>query len=108
MSWTFSSPWRVRRPSWFKKVRAFEQTQSPLERIEALHEIDKAINSTLKLTEVLDIVLHSVELSCPFAAATGVRLLEKESQRMVPVAVRNIALEEWKGDPAQTSGPLVK
>lgn len=88
----------------FAEARA----QRNYERIRTLHEIDKAINSTLKLPESLDILLKSVELSCPFAAAMGVSLFEKESQRMVPVATRNILLEEWAGDLAQTSGALVK
>jgi GAF domain-containing protein/two-component sensor histidine kinase len=87
---------------------AEERAQRNYERIRALHEIDKAISSTLKLTEVLDILLKSVELSCPFAAAMGVRLFEKTTRRMVPVAARNILLEEWAGDLAQTSGALVK
>jgi PAS domain S-box-containing protein len=85
-----------------------ERAQRNYERIRTLHEIDKAINSTLKLTEVLDILLKSVELSCPFAAAMGVRLFERETRRMVPVATRNILLEEWAGDLAHTSGALVK
>jgi GAF domain-containing protein len=87
---------------------AEEPAQRNYERIRALHEIDKAISSTLKLTEVLDILLKSVEISCPFAAAMGVRLCEKATRRMVPVATRNILLEEWADDLAQTSGALVK
>jgi PAS domain S-box-containing protein len=89
-----------------QKARLHDQTEHHLKRIEALREIDKAITSTLSLTNVLEILLERVERSCSFAAASGVALLESESQKLVPLATRNIPLEEWKADIAQSSGNL--
>ena len=52
-----------------KRKRAEEEIQRHLERIEALREIDRAITSTLDLTEVLDIILEELERVIPYHSA---------------------------------------
>ena len=66
-----------------------------LERIRALREIDMAIASTLNLREVLNVLLEKIDLALPYAAAT-VRLFNKESGLLEPVACRNLDEKEWK------------
>lgn len=65
-----------------------------LQRIRALHEIDKAITSTLDLRSVLEMLLEKIDLSLPYYAAT-VRLYNKESGLLQPAACRNLDEEEW-------------
>jgi signal transduction histidine kinase len=66
-----------------------------LQRIRALREIDMAIASTLNLREVLNVLLEKIDLALPYAAAT-VRLFNKESGLLEPVACRNLDEKEWK------------
>ncbi|MBI2351604.1 MAG: GAF domain-containing protein, partial [Deltaproteobacteria bacterium] len=75
--------------------RLFNETQRNLEGIRALHEIDIAINSTLDLKQVLDVLLEKIELFLPYSTAT-IRLLNKESSLLEPVACRNLDEAEWK------------
>ncbi len=80
-----------------QKAQLYEETHRNLERIRALHEIDKAIASTLDLRTVLDILMEKTELLLPCPAAITVRLLDKETDRLERVACRNIDEEGWKG-----------
>ena len=80
-------------------ARLFEDTQTHLSRIQALREIDQAINSTLNLHEVLDVLLERIEIFLPYASATTVRLFDKQSGKLAPITCRNIDLEEWKAEP---------
>ena len=66
-----------------------------LEELRALGEIDKAIASTLDLSGLLPLVLEKIEVSLPYAVAT-VRLWNKESGLLEPVACRNLDEKEWK------------
>jgi signal transduction histidine kinase/putative methionine-R-sulfoxide reductase with GAF domain len=80
-------------------ARLFEDTQKNLSRIQALREIDQAINSTLNLREVLDVLLERIEIFLPYASATTVRLFDKQSGTLVPITCRNLDVEEWKAKP---------
>lgn len=51
-----------------QKARLHEETQTSLDRIRALHEIETAITSTLDLRGVLDVLLEKIELFLPIAA----------------------------------------
>lgn len=66
-----------------------------LERIKALHEINLAITSTLDLHAVLDLLLEKIDLVLPYSATT-VRLFNRDTQELEPVACRNINEKEWK------------
>jgi K+-sensing histidine kinase KdpD len=77
-----------------QRRRAEEQVRRNLERIKALHEIDKAITSSLKLQTVLDVLLEKIDLLFPYAAAT-IRLINQETGHLEPVAYRNVDPIAW-------------
>ena len=79
-----------------ERKRAEEQTQRNLDRIRALHEIDVAINSTLDLNTVLQVLLEKIDLFIPYPSVTTVRLLDKETGEFELLACRNIDANEWK------------
>ncbi|MPZ76738.1 MAG: GAF domain-containing protein [Deltaproteobacteria bacterium] len=78
-----------------QRRRAEEEVKRNLDRIKALHEIDLAITSTLNLRAVLDVLLEKIDLVLPYSATT-VRLFNKETRELEPVACRNINEREWK------------
>jgi PAS domain S-box-containing protein len=86
-----------------KKIRdqkrlAEEETQRNLERIRALHEIDLAITSTLDLRMVLEFLLNKIDVFLPQSSATTIRLFNKESGLLEPVACRNLNEAAWKAE----------
>ena len=78
-----------------ERKRAEAEIQRNLERIRALHEIDKAIISTIDLQSVLNILLEKIDLVLPYAATT-VRLFNPYNGLLEPVACRNLDAQEWK------------
>jgi signal transduction histidine kinase/DNA-binding response OmpR family regulator len=77
-----------------QRRRAEEQVRRNLEQIKALHEIDKAITSSLKLQTILDVLLEKIDLLFPYAAAT-IQLINKETGDLEPVAYRNVEPIAW-------------
>jgi len=75
--------------------RLHQATLQSLERIRALHEIDKAIISSLDLHAVLTLLLEKIDLFLPYAVTT-VRLVNRETGALEPVACRNLDAEEWR------------
>jgi signal transduction histidine kinase len=67
-----------------------------LERIRALHQIDLVITSTLDLRTILNVLLEQIESLFPYFSALTIRLLNKETGIVDPLAARNIDEEEWK------------
>jgi|GEM_PF-2225579 len=80
-----------------QKAQLYEKTHRNLERIRALHEIDRAITSTLDLRTILDVLLEKIYLFLPYSAAT-IRLWNEKTRLLEPVACRNINEKEWKAD----------
>ena len=78
--------------------RSRDQTQlhSQLQRITALQEINLAINSTLELQPLLDIILERIALSIPHISSAGVRIFNSDTGKLEGCAGRNIDLERWK------------
>ena len=76
-----------------QKTRLHEETQTSLDRIRALHEIETAITSTLDLQSVLDMLLEKVELFLPVAAASTVRLHNPSTGTLEALASRGRAQE---------------
>jgi signal transduction histidine kinase/HAMP domain-containing protein len=75
-----------------------------LQRLEALHDIEMAITSTLDLHSMLDLLLEKVELVLP-GAVTTIRLINKETGTLEPAACRNISESEWRaGNPRPMHG----
>jgi PAS domain S-box-containing protein len=64
-----------------ERRRAEEEIRRHLERVEALREIDRAITSTLDLTEVLDIILGELKRVIPYHSA-GIFLLSDGTAKL--------------------------
>jgi signal transduction histidine kinase/FixJ family two-component response regulator len=90
-----------------QRNRAEDAARRNLERIKILHEIDLAITSTLELEAVLNLLLEKIDLVLPYSATT-VRLFNKETRELEPVACRNINETEWKAINAKESEDLSK
>ena len=67
-----------------------------LERIKDLHEIDLALASTLDLRTMLNLLLEKIDLILP-GSVTTIRLFNKKSRKLEPVACRNIDEASWRG-----------
>jgi len=80
-----------------ERKRAEEDVRRNLERTQALRDIDQAISSTLDLRSVLNVLLEKIDLVLPYAATT-IRLLNKDSGLLEPVACRNLDEGEWKAE----------
>jgi PAS domain S-box-containing protein len=63
--------------------------------IQALHDINLAITSSLDLRTVLNLLLEKIEVRLPYAAS-HIRLIDKATGRLEPTACRNIDEEQWK------------
>jgi len=77
-----------------ERKRLQESTARHLNHIVALKDINAALTSTLELPKVLEILLDKVTALVP-QVATTVRLRNKESGRLEPVACRNIDQQAW-------------
>lgn len=90
-------------------ARSFDAMAESLERryrqMKALHEIDVAINSTLDIHEILQILLEKIDLCLPYAVTT-VRLLNKDTGELESFACRNVDEREWKAVTAKSGGGL--
>jgi signal transduction histidine kinase/HAMP domain-containing protein len=73
-----------------------EEVQRHLERIRALHEINLAINSTLDLRGVADVLLEKVDCFLSYPTAASLRLVNKTSGELEPFACRNMDESAWK------------
>jgi len=78
-----------------KGKQAEEQAQKQMQRLTILSEITKAINSTLDLRTILNVLLEKIDLLLPYSVTT-LRLLNKETGLLEAVAARNVDEEEWK------------
>jgi len=77
------------------RKRAEDEIQCNLKRIRALYETETAIASSLDLQVVLDLLLEKIDMHLPCSAAT-VRLLNRETGELEPVACRKLSEKEWK------------
>jgi FixJ family two-component response regulator len=84
-----------------------EQARRLREHESILYEVTKAVSSTLELPVILETLLAKIDDLLPYAATT-VRLLDKETGELRPVAGRNIKESEWKTASAPESGRLSK
>jgi signal transduction histidine kinase/CheY-like chemotaxis protein len=81
-----------------QKARLNEDARQHLDRIRALHEIDVAITSSLELDTILKVLLEKIELFLPIAAATAVRLLNRDTRQIESLACRGFDEQEWKSN----------
>ncbi len=77
-------------------ARLIQRTQNQLERLSALHDIDLAINSTMDLRVILNILLDQVVQNLKVDAAT-VLLLDEESQTLEYAAGRGFRTRSIEG-----------
>ncbi|MGH7769314.1 MAG: GAF domain-containing protein [Candidatus Binatia bacterium] len=85
-----------------QKARLNEETRRHLDRIRALREIDVAITSSLERDTILSVLLQKIEVVLPIAAATTVRLLNRETGRLESLACRGFDEWEWKSEERKT------
>ncbi len=88
---------RMRRTSAELEERVAERTAAEA-RLAALHEINLAATSTLDLGTIAKVLLENIDLFLPYSAAT-LRLFNKGTGLMEPLACRNLDEEEWKAVP---------
>jgi signal transduction histidine kinase len=79
----------------YQRRQAEMKVKQNVARLQALHEIDRAITSTLDLRAVLNVLLEKVDIVLPYFATT-VSLFNKETGELEPVACRNVNESEWK------------
>jgi signal transduction histidine kinase len=73
-----------------------EKTQRNLERIRALRDIDKLIVNSMDLKAVLEFLLGKVHFFLPYeGGACSIRLFNKSTGALEPVACRNLDGDEW-------------
>src|SRR6266403_1197778 len=75
--------------------RVEEDNRRNWRRIQALHDVDLAVTSTLNLQAVLDILLEKIEQLLPNSATT-IKLLDRDTGELHPVACRNLSEKQWK------------
>lgn len=78
-----------------ERTLAVEKLQRNLDHIKALREIEKAITSTLELDRILHLLLEKIDVSGRYAAAT-VRLVNRKTGLLEPVAAKNIDVDKWR------------
>ena len=88
---------KIRRNSAELEQRILENITAEA-RLAALHEINLASTSTLDLRAVLDLLLEKSDHLLPFIAATTVRLLNRHTGALEPVACRNLDEQKWKAE----------
>jgi signal transduction histidine kinase len=88
---------RMRNTSVELEQRIAERTSAEA-RLAALHEINLASTSTLDLRAVLNLLLEKTDRLLPFIAATTVRLFNRQSGALEPVACWNLDEDEWKAE----------
>jgi signal transduction histidine kinase/FixJ family two-component response regulator len=76
--------------------RTAEQVESEQERLRALHDINRAITSTLDIRSILYVLLEAIAPLLPQASVLAIKLFNGETGALEPVACRNINLEEWQ------------
>jgi signal transduction histidine kinase len=86
---------RMRQTSAELEQRVAERTAAEA-RLAALHEVNLAATSTLDLRAVLKVLLEKTDRLIPFVKATTVRLVNRETGDLEPVACRNLNEDEWK------------
>jgi len=78
-----------------ERRRVEEENRRNSRRIQALHDLGLAITSTLDLQAVLGILLEKIEQLLPNSATT-IKLLDRDTGELQPVACRNLSEKQWK------------
>src|SRR5437870_8361 len=76
-------------------TRDISERRRAEDRIKALHDINLAVTSTLDLATILQILLEKIDVLLPYAAA-HIRLVNKSTGHIEPIACHNIDQAKWK------------
>jgi PAS domain S-box-containing protein len=76
-----------------QKAMLFEDTKRSLDRIQALHQINLSATSTLKLNEVLQLLVDKIAQFLPYSCAI-VRLINKTNGQLEVAVCRGISKED--------------
>jgi len=90
-----------------ERRRVEEENRRNWRRIQALHDVDLAVTSTLDLQAVLDILLEKIEQLLPNSATT-IKLWDRATGELQPVACRNLSEKQWKSVGRKTLTGLAK
>jgi len=77
-----------------QKAKLADAGQRHLARMEALHQITAAATSSLRLDEILDLVLERIECYLPFSALSTIRLVNQNTGELELEASRNLLRED--------------
>jgi len=99
--------WRAIKRQKSSLASANVDLQSVNERLNMLHETSVAVNSTLELRAVLDILVEKMGHLLPYSAVF-VWLLNRESGLLERITCWNLNEEEWKGRQSKNTPILVK
>jgi signal transduction histidine kinase/DNA-binding response OmpR family regulator/HAMP domain-containing protein len=77
-----------------QKAKLADAGQRHLARMEALHQITAAATSSLRLDEILDLVLKRIESYLRFSALSTIRLLNHDTGELELKASRNLLRED--------------
>jgi signal transduction histidine kinase len=97
---------KMRRAKLELEQQVIERTATQ-SRLQALHEINVTLSSTLDLRAVLDLLMEKVSSFFP-DTAVQVWLVNPETKILERVACRNLNEAEWKGRKLETLPALVK
>ena len=86
---------RINSASPFKKPGSRQEIKGNLRRLEALHELNTAIASTLDFDSVVNNFLDNVEKLFPDLTTT-LRVRDRETGLLAPVACRNMDARAWR------------
>ena len=78
-----------------QKARLTQEIKGNLRRLEALHELNTAIASTLDFDSVVNNFLDNVEKLFPDLTTT-LRVRDRETGLLAPVACRNMDARAWR------------
>ncbi len=79
-----------------ERKRLQKQMETQMHHLSILREINLSVNSTLDLQSVLNVLLEKIALLLPIPTATTIRLFDKETGELKPVACQHLSGEEWK------------
>jgi len=87
-----------------ERNRMERRLRRDFERGRVLREIDLALNSAPESSAFLDVVLEKIARAFPFATASAVRLLNRESGELEPAASRNPDEGGWSEEEKRALG----
>jgi signal transduction histidine kinase len=86
-------------------TRDFTECRRAEDRLKALHDINLAVTSSLELSAILQILLEKIDVLLPDAAA-HIRLINKATGEIEPIACHNMDEAKWKAGVEAIQHPI--